>query len=70
MSDLLSNSEKTKAIIDVMIIMNDNMRSPASGVNVCIFNAFGHTADQRKDRCAKYGGCCATCIAALVDEEG
>lgn len=65
----LPDSEKTKAI-DVMIIMNDNMRSPASGVNVCIYNAFGYTADQRKDRCAKHGGCCATCIAALVDEEG
>lgn len=58
------------ASFDVLEEMNRCMRNPAAGVNVCIFNAFGHTADQRKDRCAKYSGGCAMCIAALLDEEG
>lgn len=55
---------------DVITDMNDSMRNPAAGVNVCIYNCFNnHTADQRKDRCAEFGGVCNNCIAALMNEE-
>lgn len=58
------------AVFDILADMNRCMRNPAAGVNVCIFNAFGNTADQRKERCAQYSGNCSMCIAALLNEEG
>ncbi len=58
------------AAFDILSDMNRCMRNPAAGVNVCIFNAFGNTADQRKERCAQYSGNCSMCIAALLNEEG
>lgn len=48
--------------------MNDNLRSPASGVNVCIYNGLGADATGRKDRCNEHKGNCAACIAALLNE--
>ena len=57
------------AAFDILADMNRCMRNPAAGVNVCIFNAFGNTADQRKERCAQYSGNCSMCIAALLNEE-
>ena len=55
--------------IDLMKRMNDNLRKPASGVNVCICNGFGYTADERKERCAEFCGNCGTCIEDLLDKE-
>lgn len=55
--------------LDLMKRMNDNLRKPASGVNVCICNGFGYTADERKERCAEFCGNCGTCIDDLLDKE-
>lgn len=55
--------------LDLMKRMNDNLRKPASGVNVCICNGFGFTADDRKERCAEFCGNCSGCIEDLLDKE-
>ena len=55
--------------LDLMKRMNDNLRTPASGVNVCICNGFGFTADDRKERCAEFCGNCSGCIEDLLDKE-
>lgn len=55
--------------LDLMKRMNDNLRKPASGVNVCICNGFGYTADERKERCAEFCGNCSGCIEDLLDKE-
>lgn len=57
------------APIDILTMMNNSMRGGATGVNVCIFNAFHHTADERKVRCEKHCGNCGQCIASMLDEE-
>lgn len=59
----------TKEPIEILIDMNNSMRSPSAGVNVCIYNCFNHTADQRKERCEEFKGCCLNCIAALMNED-
>ena len=60
--------QRKQAEQDRLEQMNAHLRSPASGVNVCIFNAHGATADERKARCAEHAGHCAACIAALLEE--
>lgn len=58
-----------EAPFDILDKMNRNMRNPAAGINVCVFNCFGnHTAEDRKNRCAEYCGNCSNCIAAMLDE--
>lgn len=55
--------------LDLMKRINTNLRKPASGVNVCICNGFGYTADERKERCAEFCGNCSGCIEDLLDKE-
>lgn len=55
--------------IDLLKRINTNLQKPASGVNVCICNGFGLTADKRKERCAEHCGNCSECIESLLDEE-
>lgn len=67
----MTNRERISKVsmYDFLAGLNVHMQEPSSGVNVCIYNAFGHTAGERVDRCAKHGHSCSQCLQAYLDEE-
>jgi len=60
---------KNTPIAEVLGELNANLRLPASGINTCIYNAFGFDADSRKERCSRYKGRCEDCIKDILSEE-
>ena len=64
------NREKLmeQSMFDFLKSLNQNIMKPSAGVDVCIYNGFGHDMQERRDRCMKYAGVCDKCIADYLNE--
>lgn len=65
----MKNREKILAtnLYDMLVEMNNNMRTYASPVNPCIYVALGHK--NRLSRCSKYNNECTKCIEEYLNQE-
>ena len=67
----MTNRERISKVstYDLLADLNVHIQAPSAGVNVCIYNAFGHTADERVARCKKYNHSCSQCLQEYLNEE-